>query len=225
MITDEMLRAAAAEADQAILDSLPLPQECDHQFSPQFERKMKRVIRRGRHPGAYKFLRTAACFLVAVVLTGTTWLTVDAEARGAFFAWVRQQYETFVEYRFEGPAPDEEMTTDFAPTWLPDGFEETNVQSAGGTSMRTYSNSDGRVIHFMYSAGADATSLFVISDQMTAEEVAVGTQKADFYWDADPQNANALVWQSESGDILFCISAALPESEMVKIAESIEKGT
>ena len=25
MITDEMLRAAAAEADQAILDSLPLP--------------------------------------------------------------------------------------------------------------------------------------------------------------------------------------------------------
>lgn len=35
----------------------------------------------------------------------------------------------------------------------------------------------------------------------------------------------AMVWQSESGDILFCISAALPESEMVKIAESIEKGT
>ena len=44
MITDEMLRAAASEADQAILDSLPLLQECDHQFSPQFERKMKRVI-------------------------------------------------------------------------------------------------------------------------------------------------------------------------------------
>ena len=115
MITDEMLRAAASEADQAILDSLPLLQECDHQFSPQFERKMKRVIRRGRHPGAYKFLRTAACFLVAVVLTGTTWLTVDAEARGAFFAWVRQQYETFVEYRFAGPTPDEEMTTDLLP--------------------------------------------------------------------------------------------------------------
>ena len=88
------------------------------------------------------------------------------------------------------------MTTDFAPTWLPDGFEETNVQSAGGTSMRTYSNSDGQVIHFMYSAGADATSLFLVSDQMTAEEVAVGTQKADFYQDADPKNANPEIFCS-----------------------------
>ena len=89
--------------------------------------------------------------------------------------------------------------------------------------MRTYSNSDGQVIHFMYSAGADATSLFLVSDQMTAEEVAVGTQKADFYQDADPKNANALVWHSESGDLLFCISAPLPELELLKLSARIEK--
>lgn len=222
MITEEMLRIAAAEADQAIRDSLPHPADCDHQFSPRFERKMKRVIRRGRHPVAYKFLHRAACLLVAVTLVGASWLTVDAEARGAFFAWVRQQYENFVEYRFAGLAPDEEMTTNFAPTWLPEGYEEAKAQSAGGTSTKTYSNRDGQAIHFMYSAGADATSLFLLSDQMTVEEVVVGTQKADFYKDADPENANVLVWYSESGDILFCISAPLPRDEMVKIAESIE---
>lgn len=129
MITEEMLRIAAAEADQAIRDSLPHPADCDHQFSPRFERKMKRVIRRGRHPVAYKFLHRAACLLVVVTLVGASWLTVDAEARGAFFAWVRQQYENFVEYRFEGLAPDEEMTTNFAPTWLPEGYEEAKAQS------------------------------------------------------------------------------------------------
>ena len=90
MFTDEMLRIAAAEADQAIRDSLPRPEDCHHQFSPRFERKMKRVIRRGRHPVAYKFLHRAACLLVVVTLVGASWLTVDAEARGAFFAWVRQ---------------------------------------------------------------------------------------------------------------------------------------
>ena len=220
MITEEMLRIAAAEADQAIRDSLPHPADCDHQFSPRFERKMKRVIRRGRHPVAYKFLHRAACLLVVVTLVGASWLTVDAEARGAFFAWVRQQYENFVEYRFEGLAPDEEMTTSFAPTWLPEGYEEAKAQSAGGTSTKTYSNRDGQAIHFMYSAGADATSLFVVSDNMTAVKVIVGTQEADFYQDADPENANVLVWHSESGDILFCISAPLPRDEMVKIAES-----
>lgn len=222
MITEEMLRVAAAEANQAILDSLPLPQECVHRFSPQFERKMKRIIRRERHPVAYKFFQAAACFLMTVILTGTTWLSVDAEAREIFFAWVRQQYENLVEYRFEGSVPDEEILTSFAPTWLPDGYEENEVQSAGGTCIRTYSNSSGQVIHFMYSAGADATSLFLVSDQVTAEEVVVGAQKADFYKDADPQNANALVWQSESGDILYCITAALPKSDIVKIAESVE---
>ena len=50
MITDEMLRIAAAEADQAIRESLPNPEDCDHQFSSEFERKMRHVIRRGRHP-------------------------------------------------------------------------------------------------------------------------------------------------------------------------------
>ncbi|OUN97353.1 hypothetical protein B5F98_06395 [Pseudoflavonifractor sp. An44] len=221
MITDEMLRFAAAEADQAIRDSLPHPEDCHRQFSPRFERKMKHVIRRGRHPVTYKYLRRAACLLVAVTLVGASWLTVDAEARGAFFAWVRQQYENFVEYRFEGLAPDEEMTTNFAPTWLPEGYEEYEVHSAGGTSIKTYRNSDGQAIHFMYSPGADATSLFVVSDQMTMEKVSVGTQEADFYQDADPENANVLVWQYEGEDILFCISASLPRDEMVKIAESI----
>lgn len=222
MITDEMLRIAAAEANQAICDSLPRPEECDHQFSPRFERKMRRVLRRVCHPVAYKYLRRAACLLVAVTLVGASWLTVDAEARGAFFAWVRQQYENFVEYRFEGLAPDEEMTANFDPTWLPEGYKEYEVHSAEGTSIKTYRNSDGQAIHFMYSPGADATSLFVVSEQMTLEEVSVGTQEADFYRDANPQNANVLVWHSESGDILFWISASLPRDEMVKIAESIE---
>ena len=33
MISEEMLKKAAAEADQAIRDSLPAPAECKHEFS------------------------------------------------------------------------------------------------------------------------------------------------------------------------------------------------
>ena len=42
MISEEMLKKAAAEADQAIRDSLPAPAECEHEFSPSFQRKMRR---------------------------------------------------------------------------------------------------------------------------------------------------------------------------------------
>ena len=40
MISEEMIKNAATEADQAIRDSLPAPAECEHEFSPLFQRKM-----------------------------------------------------------------------------------------------------------------------------------------------------------------------------------------
>ena len=99
MISEEMLKKAAAEADQAIRNSLPAPADCKHEFSPSFQRKMRRIFRKANHPVIYQLPKYAACFVLVVALAGGTWLTVDVEARAAFFAWVREKYEAFVEYR------------------------------------------------------------------------------------------------------------------------------
>lgn len=99
MISDEMLKKAAAEAEQAIRDSLPAPAACKHEFSPSFQRKMRRAFRKAKHPIIYKFPKYVASFVLVAILTSSIWLTVDAEARAAFFAWVREQYETFIEYQ------------------------------------------------------------------------------------------------------------------------------
>ena len=48
MISDETLKKATAEADQAIRDSLPAPAECEHEFSPSFQRKMRRTFRKAK---------------------------------------------------------------------------------------------------------------------------------------------------------------------------------
>lgn len=45
-ITDEMLAQAAAEVDMAILDQLPDPADCRHEFSPEFEQKMAAMVGR-----------------------------------------------------------------------------------------------------------------------------------------------------------------------------------
>lgn len=102
MISEEMLKKAAAEAEQAIRDSLPAPAACKHEFSPSFQRKMRRAFRKAKHPIIYKFPKYVASFVLVAILTSSIWLTVDAEVRAAFFAWVREQYETFIEYRFAG---------------------------------------------------------------------------------------------------------------------------
>ena len=61
MISEERLRQAAGAAVLALADSLPEPEECQHEFSPGFEQKMRKVLRRGNHPTVYRRLRRAAC--------------------------------------------------------------------------------------------------------------------------------------------------------------------
>ena len=44
-MTEEMLKAAAVEADQVMLDSLPAPEECEHAFSNSFQKRIRRLSR------------------------------------------------------------------------------------------------------------------------------------------------------------------------------------
>ena len=68
MIGEERLRAAAAEADQAVLNSLPAASECEHKFSKSFEKKMRRISRRAQHPILCRLPKQVACvFLIAVL--------------------------------------------------------------------------------------------------------------------------------------------------------------
>lgn len=87
--------------------------------------------------------------------------------------------------------------------------------------MMVYTDSDGRMISFLYSRGADAVSLFLIPEDAVVKTVSVNGQDADFYLESDPESANALVWLSASGDTIYCLTAPLPASTLIQIAESI----
>ena len=45
MLSDEVLRQAAEKCAEAIIASLPAPEECNHKFSSEFEEKMQSLIR------------------------------------------------------------------------------------------------------------------------------------------------------------------------------------
>ena len=44
MLSEELLKQAAEELALAMLDSLPKPEQCQHQFSEKFERKMQILL-------------------------------------------------------------------------------------------------------------------------------------------------------------------------------------
>lgn len=218
MISEEMLKKAAAEAEQAIRDSLPAPAACKHEFSPSFQRKMRRAFRKAKHPIIYKFPKYVASFVLVAILTSSIWLTVDAEV----FAWVREQYETFIEYRFAGDTTQNDKSKQYELTQVPDGFFESNRMESKGNAVVIYQNESGEIIQFTYSQGDDSISLFLESDTSDVQIVRVGNIDAEFYLSSDPDKSNGLVWQSEDGNTFFCITSTLPQDIMLRLAESVQ---
>ena len=220
MINEEMLKTAAAEANLSILDTLPAAEEYTHTFSFAFERKMRRLLRRERHRVAYRFLSRAACFTAAVALAGATWLAVDVRARADFFSWIKENVDSYVAYRFVGDADKANDADQYSLTWLPEGFALVKQMGDEKFFSQIYANAEDQMISFMCSQGTDAMGLFIGGDSEPVREVMVGETLADFYKATEADSANALIWLSEDGEMIFCISAPLPEETMIQIAES-----
>ena len=71
---DQLARRVMLDAARLEYGSLP---EEPHTFSPAFERKIKKLLRRGRHSVWYKALHAAACLLLALLLSGCAVLAVS----------------------------------------------------------------------------------------------------------------------------------------------------
>ena len=93
MISEDRLRQAVRDAGALLDQSLPDPDQCHHTFSPAFLNRMEALLRRRKRAPVYRVLKGVACFFLAFLLGGTIFLSTNAQAREAFFGWVREQAE------------------------------------------------------------------------------------------------------------------------------------
>lgn len=222
MITDEMLSQAAAELADAIYDSLPNPSECNHQFSPRFEKKMKRLIRRSNHPVLYRSLRTVASIVLVIVIGFGSTLAISAEAREIVFGWVKQQYENFYEYFFEGEVEPTESAK-YQPGWMPEGSEfVTSYETAGG-EVYIYTDAEDTLIQFSYTSEPNNETLFVDGVEYVNEDATIHNRMGEFYIAQSDDKTNGLIWTDETETVLFFVSGKYDKETLVKIAESVEK--
>lgn len=222
MIHKDKLSASAAKATMAIIDSLPAPGECSHEFTPRFQKKMQRTIRRAKHPIIYNIPKRVACFIIAAIIIGSTWLTVDADARTEIFAWIREKYEEFIEYRFVGKPSSEKEKTDYELTWLPDGYTEIDRLITEDGCTIIYSH-DVSLIQFVYSTGADADSLFVGDFNGEVQTIQIGEFIADFYQAQNNSQSSTVVWMLAQKDTLFSITTSLPKDIIIELCKSVQK--
>lgn len=221
MITDEMLTQAAAGLADAINASLPAPEECQHQFSAKFERKMKRLIYRTNHPIQHRILRSAACILLMILLGFSSVLAVSVEAREAIFGWIRDQYESFYAYFFEGQSEEDESVS-YYPGWMPDEFKyETTFEISGGKSF-VYVSSGGTIAEFSYSASPENFVMFIESVDCEQHSVLINGIEGTLYIPYDSSMASGIVWIDEASNTIFHISASIESDVLIKIAEQIK---
>lgn len=226
MISDERLREAARKAEESLLASLPEPEECEATFSPEFERKMEKLIHRAKHPIRHRVMKTVACFLLVILVGGGSVLTFSMEARAAFVGWARsiyESYETWFVYHFVGDGEFTSENSTYRPTWLPDGYVEQEVLDLLGQTDIHYVNSDDLLITFGYSDSYEAIKYYVDRDGAELQRVAVGNISADLYLDISGEGPNILTWGDDNSRTIFWIIAQEDGDDLIKIAESVKK--
>ena len=223
MISEEQLRLAAQRAGKALAESLPEPEDCHHEFSPEFERKMRKLIRKSRHPGFYKGLKRAACFLLVLLLSGGAFLTVNAEAREIVFGWVSERVEDAQRYFFAGHSAEGAVNIRYTLPAVPEGYEEWESYDEGNGWSVLYCKED-LFLEFGYRQEPPESmnvDLYFTTDGMSKTLLSVHDMPAEYYQDDTGEISNLIVWVDSETNTLFYISGYLDKDQLVELAESV----
>lgn len=222
MITEEMLCAAAARSCEIYVDYLErgYDPENQHEFSLQFEKKIKKLKRKADHPVFYYTTKRIASIVLAILINGGVWLAVDVEARAAFIGWIKEIYETYVVYVFEDETPATDEDIDYRPTWVPEGYKEFYYDDSEDTVFVAYSNETGQMMNFSYIHAPDETKWLVDRNNTIVKQVEINDCIAELFISTDSNNASAIMW-STSDNTAFYVSVFADEAELIQIAESV----
>ena len=218
MFSEEALRKAAVEANDCLLRSLDAESIPAHHFSARFERKMRRLIRRARHPAAYRALARAVCVLLALILGSGVFLAVNPEARAAFFGWVRTQYSEFFVYFFPESA-ENSAHAEYTLGWLPEGYHESARHTSDEITRIIYTNDIGDKINFLYSR---TNRVHIAPEDNDMNIVQINGCPAELYRSQKDSGRNNIVWKSSNSSYIFEIVGNLADDILIRMAENVQ---
>lgn len=210
-ITEEMLYAAAPEAAERFLDTLPDREGCQVSFSAAFEGEMDRLLhRRRRRP--WRGLLVAAAVLGAL----TVGLSVGAGSQpDCQIYWSESDGVLQYAVRME-----QESTRPFALAELeavPDGFAQVRQVQEGETAQTVYRAEDGRSISLRQVCAQEYNGVF--TGACTAQEAEVGDRLGMLAQSADG-SIMELLW-TDGPYILTLHTTGLSQEEVLAIAQDI----
>ena len=218
-----LLRKAALEAEDKMLAELDKDEASPHEFSAAFKEKMRPLLKKARRrEKTQQTLRAVAASLAIVIFCGIIWVATYAEAREAVQKWFKFTWNNIITYRFTEEYTDELPT--YRPTWLPEGYKETDVFETKKSCSITYENENGDPLFFYYQAMDDGASigfLILSEDEVRHESVNIKGSPGDFYICFSGNEQSSLIWMDEKTKISFGVDSYLNPDIILQIAESV----
>lgn len=220
-LSDKALRHAVERLRDARLEEQPPLEECDHNFSPRFERAMDQLEQREQK---HIILRKAAVFaasLLLVLLAGAAVvLAANPKARAAVALWLRELRKDGIYYFFPEVDPEAEFPT-YRVGWMPDGFVlDMEVIEERYYGVVYIQEAGDEAIIFYYLPLDQVDILGIHGNLDTAERISIHGIQGEYVPYSDAYGAD-LVWIDADNQLLFSVSANLDKTTIIRIAEGI----
>lgn len=220
-MSDDALRRAAAKLAEARIAAQPSLDECEHEFSPEFESAMDKLMQKSQRKAIWRRVASiAASLLLVLLIGGSAVLTFNQEARASFITWLREQYENSIIYRFWGSGNTSDFPT-YQIGWMPEGFELLQGLNEESRYIAVYQSiDDGQQIIFTYAFGTEWDELVIGGDANNNEQLTIHGMHGEYIPYGDDQTGD-LVWIDENRQVVFTLSSTLSKETLVEIAESV----
>ena len=171
-------------------------------------------------------LQKVAMILLVFTLSLGSLMAVSPTVRAAVVRWVTEWYETHIVYRYSGEQITGEMPQ-YEITDLPEGYAEVEskrIEWPDYISFTYYNpnkeNDQGIIFDYTYMSQGGVAD-FVTEDSETIS-VTVNGLKGQLFLAKDWENTRrTLTWIDADNNIQFTLMAALNETDILHMAESV----
>lgn len=222
-ITDDWMCIHMTTLGDKCLQALPQEEEIVHEFTEQFQQKMKKFLKRAKLKEKYKIPLTVwgrAVASVAVVMIGIFLASLSVEAiRTEIYEFIQQRFETFTRTEYQVIKNEPVEFVPLYPQYIPEGYEMDVCDEDEGYLFLRYVNAEGKGFSIQQMQITDGLAVYENSDYIITREVKVRGEKAVLGKTDD--GSVQMRWKTD-GCLYQVEATSLSELEVMKICNSLE---
>lgn len=218
------LMEVCAEIDAALLwqqyqeSQIAMPDALDRKCRDTMTSHFRRIAVR---QCIRRTLKSAACVLFVLALTGLLTLCLSSKARAAMAQWFQQIEGTAFAYHPVVDHSREIQKLCYTIGDIPEGFTVQQEMRTDYSGTIIYSNSQENKFLFLYSAPDGSGNLYLMQDDDIKKAGLVNGDPADLYLSPIAENKSNIVWIDSDTGYLLMVTGVFTEQELIAIAESV----